>query len=55
MTLRLHWSPKSPYVRKVMICAHELGMADRLELVRSVLEKIDSPHWAEYLAAWPPL
>jgi glutathione S-transferase len=36
MTLRLHWSPKSPYVRKVMICAHELGMADRLELVRSV-------------------
>ena len=36
MTLRLHWSPKSPYVRKVMICAHELGLADRLELVRSV-------------------
>jgi glutathione S-transferase len=36
MTMRLHWSPKSPYVRKVMICAHELGLADRLELVRSV-------------------
>jgi glutathione S-transferase len=36
MTLRLHWSPKSPYVRKVMICAHELGLVDRLELVRSV-------------------
>lgn len=36
MALRLHWSPKSPYVRKVLICAHELGLADRLELVRSV-------------------
>ena len=36
MTMRLHWSPKSPYVRKVMICAREAGVADRLELVRSV-------------------
>jgi len=34
--LSLHWSPKSPYVRKVMICAHELGLVSRLELVRSV-------------------
>ena len=34
--MKLHWSPKSPYVRKVMICAHELGLADRIELVRSV-------------------
>lgn len=34
--LTLHWSPKSPYVRKVMICAHELGWVDRLTLVRSV-------------------
>jgi glutathione S-transferase len=34
--MRLHWSPKSPYVRKVMICAHELGILPRLELVRSV-------------------
>ena len=34
--MKLHWSPKSPYVRKVMICAHELGLVDRLELVRSV-------------------
>jgi len=35
-TMKLHWSPKSPYVRKVMICAHELGILPRLELVRSV-------------------
>ncbi len=36
MTMKLHWSPKSPYVRKVMVCAHELGLLERLELVRSV-------------------
>ncbi|HSW20157.1 MAG TPA: glutathione S-transferase family protein [Ramlibacter sp.] len=34
--LTLHWSPKSPYVRKVMVCAHELGLVSRLTLVRSV-------------------
>ncbi len=34
--LTLHWSPKSPYVRKVMICAHELGLVAQLNLVRSV-------------------
>jgi len=34
--LTLHWSPKSPYVRKVMICAHELGIVQELNLVRSV-------------------
>lgn len=34
--LTLHWSPKSPYVRKVMVCAHELGLVPQLELVRSV-------------------
>jgi glutathione S-transferase len=36
MTMTLHWSPKSPYVRKVMVAAHELGLVDRIELVRSV-------------------
>lgn len=34
--MKLHWSPRSPYVRKVMIAAHELGLADRIECVRSV-------------------
>jgi len=34
--MKLHWSPKSPYVRKVMIAAHEAGVADHLTLVRSV-------------------
>jgi glutathione S-transferase len=34
--MKLHWSPKSPYVRKVMIAAHELNLLASLELVRSV-------------------
>lgn len=34
--MKLHWSPKSPYVRKVMIVAHEARVLDRLTLVRSV-------------------
>ena len=34
--MKLHWSPKSPYVRKVMVCAHELALLDRLQLQRSV-------------------
>jgi glutathione S-transferase len=35
--MKLHWSPRSPFVRKVMVAAHELGLADRLSLVRSVV------------------
>ncbi|WP_066800837.1 glutathione S-transferase family protein [Sphingomonas soli] len=34
--MKLHWSPRSPYVRKTMIAAHVLGVADRIERVRSV-------------------
>jgi glutathione S-transferase len=33
----LHWSPRSPFVRKVMIFAHEVGVADRIETVRTVV------------------
>ena len=33
----LHWSPRSPFVRKVMIAAHECGLADRIETVRTVV------------------
>jgi glutathione S-transferase len=29
--VKLYWSPRSPFVRKVMVCAHELGIADRIE------------------------
>jgi glutathione S-transferase len=34
--MTLHWSPRSPYVRKVMIAASELGLRDRLHIVRTV-------------------
>jgi len=32
--MKLHWSPRSPYVRKVMIAAHETGLADRSTTAR---------------------
>jgi glutathione S-transferase len=32
--MTLYWSSRSPYVRKVMVAAHELGVQDRLTLVR---------------------
>ena len=35
--MKLHWSPRSPYVRKVMLAAHELGLADQIETVRTVV------------------
>ena len=35
--LLLHWSPRSPYVRKVMIAADELGLLPRLDTVRTVV------------------
>ena len=34
--MKLHWSPRSPFVRKVMIVAHEVGVAGRIECVRTV-------------------
>ncbi len=35
--MRLHWSPRSPFVRKIVIAAHEAGIAERLSLVRTVV------------------
>ena len=35
--MKLHWSPRSPFVRKVMVAAHEIGIVDKLELVRTVV------------------
>ncbi len=40
MRFRLHWAPTSPYVRKVMVAAHELGWADRLDLVPTRVETV---------------
>ena len=35
--MKLHWSPRSPFVRKVMMFAHETGLVDRLTCVRTVV------------------
>ena len=35
--MKLFWSPRSPFVRKVMVCTHELGIADRVETVYSLV------------------
>ena len=41
--MKLHWSPRSPFVRKVMIVAHERGLVDRLDCVRTVAA-MTAPH-----------
>src|SRR5690242_11868754 len=41
--MKLHWSPRSPFVRKVMIVAHERGLLDRLNCVRTVAA-MTTPH-----------
>ena len=43
MSLKLWYSPASPFVRKVMVFAHEVGMADSLELVTGDVWSADSP------------
>ena len=35
--MKLHWSPRSPFVRKVMVFAHETGLVDRLTCTRTVV------------------
>jgi len=35
-TMILHWSPRSPYVRKVMIAIGEMGLQDTVRTVRTV-------------------
>jgi len=41
--MKLHWSPRSPYVRKVMVAAHETGVVKRLACVRTVAA-MTTPH-----------
>ena len=35
--MKLYWSPRSPIVRKVMVCAHELGIAERIETIYTLV------------------
>ena len=41
--MKLHWSPRSPFVRKVMIVAHERGLIGRITCVRTVAA-MTKPH-----------
>lgn len=40
----LHWSPRSPFVKKIVVAAHELGLDDHFEQVRSVVPTDDHDH-----------
>lgn len=35
--MKLHWSSRSPFVRKVMICAHERGITDQVACTYSIV------------------
>ena len=35
--MKLYWSSRSPFVRKVMVFAHETGLADQLDCVRTLV------------------
>ncbi len=39
--MRIYYSPYSPYVRKVLVVAHELGLADRIEHLPSAAHPIN--------------
>ena len=39
--MKLYFSPTSPYVRKVMITAHEVGIAGKIELLGSAAHPIN--------------
>lgn len=42
--MKLHWSPRSPFVRKVMIVLHEKGLVERVECVRSPVAMASAPN-----------
>src|SRR3954452_2785519 len=40
--MKLRHNPASPYVRKVMVVAHELGLADKIELLSTAVSPVES-------------
>jgi glutathione S-transferase len=48
----LHWSPRSPFVRKVMIVLHETGLVSRVTLKRTIVAATKVPE-AELLRVNP--
>jgi glutathione S-transferase len=39
--MKLHWSPRSPFVRKVMVVAHETGLTGKVAVARSIVSATD--------------
>jgi glutathione S-transferase len=39
--VKLYFSPTSPFVRKCLVCAHEVGLADRITLASSSAHPVD--------------
>jgi glutathione S-transferase len=33
--MKLYWSPLSPFVRKTLVSIHELGLSDKIEIIRT--------------------
>jgi len=50
-SMQLYWSSRSPFARKVMVAAHEVGIADRIE-TRRVVVAANAPN-PEVMAANP--
>ncbi len=42
--MKLYWSSRSPYVRKVMIVAHETGLVDRIQKIPVVVSGMSTPN-----------
>ena len=42
--MKLHWSPRSPFVRKIMMVLDETGLTDDVECVRSVVAFAAQPN-----------
>src|SRR5215467_13583533 len=40
--MKLRHNPASPYVRKVMVVAHELGLAGRIELLSTAVSPVET-------------
>lgn len=40
-TMRIFYSPLSPFVRKCLVCAHELGLFERLELIPAAAHPVN--------------
>jgi glutathione S-transferase len=39
--MKIYFSATSPFVRKCLVCAHELGLTDRLELIPAAAHPLD--------------